>query len=167
MTFWYTLSEFSRQHCIAICAFLVPANLLATLQTMLLVGTQSTARNQRIMVSVASLYAVLIGLHVYTWFSIGVVMPPTYILLFLSTVCLGINTWAIAHPMSLTYGMQTLFKFVQKLLINLPTVKRLNLENYPQKSFVSGWFNFPNLKTLIRRNLIKYQTTPDSNVKLM
>lgn len=126
MTFWYTLSEFSRQHCIAICGFLVPANLLATLQTMLFVGVQSTRQNQRIMVSVASLYAILIGLHVYTWFSIGVVMLPTYILLFLSSVCLGINFWAIAHPSSLAQSMQWLFKFVQKTTMNFSTVKLLN-----------------------------------------
>ncbi len=123
MTFWYTLSEFSRHHCIAICGFLVPANLLATLQTMLLVGVQSTPRNQRIMVSVASIYAVLIGLHVYTWFSIGVVMLPTYILLFLSSVCLGINSWAIAHPSSLASLMQSLFKLAQKMILNFPTMR--------------------------------------------
>ncbi|MGB3402335.1 MAG: hypothetical protein WBA77_06560 [Microcoleaceae cyanobacterium] len=126
MTFWYTISEFSRQHCIAICGFLVPANLFATLQTMLLVGIQSTPRNQRIMVSVASIYATLIGLHVYTWFSIGVVMVPTYILLFLSSVCLGINFWAIAHPASLASLMQSLFKWAQKRLINVPKVKLSN-----------------------------------------
>jgi len=126
MTFWYTLSEFSRHHCIAICGFLVPANLLATLQTMLLVGLQSSPRNQRLMVSVASVYAILIGYHVYTWFSIGVVMIPTYILLFLSSVCLGINAWAIAHPSSLAQLMQSLFKLAQKMITHVPKLMTSN-----------------------------------------
>lgn len=123
MSFWYTLSEFSRQHCITICGFLVPANLLATLQTMLLVGSQSSPRKQHIMVSVASIYAILIGYHVYTWFSVGVVMIPTYILLFLSTVCLGINFWAIAHSSSLAQLMQRLFKWAKKIPMNFPKVR--------------------------------------------
>jgi hypothetical protein len=123
MSFWYTLSEFSRHHCIAICGLLVPANLLATLQTMLLVGFQSSLRQQRIMVSVASIYAILISLHVYTWFSVGVVMKPTYILLFLSSVCLGINFWAIAHSSSLAQLMQSLFKWAEKIMMNFTKVR--------------------------------------------
>jgi hypothetical protein len=123
MSFWYILSEFSRQHCIAICGVLVPANLLATLQTMVLVGLQASPRKQHIIVSVASIYAILIGYHVYTWFSVGVVMIPTYILLFLSSVCLGINAWAIAHPSSLGQLMQQIFKLAQKMIINIPKVR--------------------------------------------
>ncbi len=115
MTIWYSIGEFSRQHCIAICAVLVPANLLATLQTLILAGVESPRQNLRLMVTVASVYALLIGFHVYTWFSVGVVMVPTYVLLFLSSVCLGINFWAIAHVASLTQLMQSLFKLAQKM----------------------------------------------------
>jgi ABC-type multidrug transport system permease subunit len=48
-------------------------------------------------------------LHVYTWFMIGVVMAPTYILLALGSICLGINFWAIAHPQSMAGLLAAMF----------------------------------------------------------
>ncbi|WP_348250389.1 hypothetical protein [Leptolyngbya sp. NM2-A1] len=48
-----------------------------------------------------SLFALALLLHDFTWFSIGVVMAPTYILLALACVCLSLNIWAIAHPTSI------------------------------------------------------------------
>lgn len=92
------IAEFSRTNCLAICAFLVPANLLATLQTMIFAGRQSDRRRVQLMVGCASFYALVMVLHVYTWFSVGVVMAPTYILLSLGSVCLGINLCAIIYP---------------------------------------------------------------------
>jgi hypothetical protein len=92
--------EFSRTHCLAICGFLVPANLLATLQTMIFTPWLRFRPWVPLMVTVASFYAWVMVFHVFTWFAIGVVMAPTFILLFLATVCLTINGWAIAHPAS-------------------------------------------------------------------
>ncbi len=94
--------EFSRTHCIGICAFLVPANLLATLQTMIFTSWPRFRSPVPLMVTVASLYALVMVFHVFTWFAIGVVMAPTFILLFLASVCLTINFWAIAHSASLS-----------------------------------------------------------------
>lgn len=92
-----TLFELSRTHCIAICAVLVPANLSATLQTILFVGFGRSAAQVQIMASGASFYALLLLLHVFTWFAIGVVMAPTYILTFLGCLCLSVNVCALLY----------------------------------------------------------------------
>jgi hypothetical protein len=47
------------------------------------------------MAIVAHLYALLMVAHVFTWWIVGVVMAPTFILLFLASVCLAINGWAL------------------------------------------------------------------------
>ncbi|WAL58394.1 hypothetical protein [Thermocoleostomius sinensis] len=90
------LFEFSRTHCVAICAVLVPANLLATLQTLLLIWFRRSPKQIYAMSLAASLYALLLILHVLTWLAIGVVMLPTYILTGLGSLCLLINLVAVA-----------------------------------------------------------------------
>ncbi len=42
--------------------------------------------------------AVALALHVFSWFLLGVVMPPSYMLLSLSALCLGLNLWAAVRP---------------------------------------------------------------------
>lgn len=91
------ICEFSRSHCIAICAFLVPANLLATLQTLIFMGLGTPKLQIRVMAAIASCYATVMILHVVSWFIVGVVMAPTYILLALASLCLSINLWGIVH----------------------------------------------------------------------
>jgi hypothetical protein len=92
LNFWL---EFSQTHCISICALLVPANLLATLQTLLLVGFSSSGDRIRLMAGFASIYAILLILHVIAWWAIGVVMAPTFILSALGLVCISLNLWAV------------------------------------------------------------------------
>lgn len=92
-----TLFDFSRNHCIAICALLVPANLIATLQVLLFTLFQRSAVQVQFTAAVASLYALIMLLHVYTWFAIGVVMAPTYILTLLACVCLTLNISAVLY----------------------------------------------------------------------
>jgi len=89
--------EFSRTNCVAICAVLVPANLLATSQTLLLLWFRRPLQQMRLMVAIASLYALVMVLHVMTWLMIGVVMMPTFILLGLGAMCLVTNLGAIAY----------------------------------------------------------------------
>jgi hypothetical protein len=101
-----TVTEFSHTHCIAICAFLVPANLLTTLQTGILTGLNRPRMQVWASAAVASLWATAMIFHVFTWFAIGVVMPPTYILLLMAIVCLVINLWAIGHPASMRQLIQ-------------------------------------------------------------
>ena len=96
-----TVTEFSHTYCVAICAFLVPANLLTTLQTVVLTGLNRPRIQVRASVLVANFFAMTMIFHVFTWFVIGVVMPPTFILLLMAVTCLAINIWAIAHPSSM------------------------------------------------------------------
>jgi ABC-type Fe3+-siderophore transport system permease subunit len=88
--------EFSRTYCAAICAVLVPVNLLATSQTMMMVWFRRPLAQVGLMGSVSSLYALVMVLHVMTWLMIGVVMLPTYVLLGLGSTCLMTNLLAIA-----------------------------------------------------------------------
>src|SRR4028118_387835 len=108
-----TLSEFSRTNCIAICAFLVPANLLLTLQTIIFTGRRRPQAQVRQAVVLACIPALVMVLHVFTWFLIGVVMAPTYILLCLASTCIGINLWAISHSQSMVRLLRALFLFLQ------------------------------------------------------
>lgn len=101
-----SLLAFSHHHCIAICAFLVPANLSATLASLVLAGQAAPRKWLRWTVGLAVLFACTLLLHVLSWFLIGVVMPPTYILLTLATVCLGLNAWACTYPQWLIVGWQ-------------------------------------------------------------
>lgn len=119
------IADFSYSHCIAICAFLVPMNLLATVQTMIFTGCGRGQGQVRLAAIVASLYALILVFHVFTWFVIGVIMAPTYILLVLGSVCLGINGWAIAHSLT----MQRTLRLVAATLIGLKPKKPDFLEN--------------------------------------
>jgi hypothetical protein len=92
------LAEFSRANCGTICAFLVPMNLLATLQVLIFVTLGRPPGQIFLTAGFASLYAGLMVAHVWTWFAIGVVMAPTFILLSLGGTCLAIALWAIANP---------------------------------------------------------------------
>ncbi len=83
--------EFSRNNCVAICAFLVPANLLATIQTMVLLGLRKSVLLTRLSVAIASVFAITLFLHISTWFVIGVVTPVSFILFSLGTACLLVN----------------------------------------------------------------------------
>ncbi|MFB2839109.1 hypothetical protein [Floridanema evergladense] len=98
---FHHLCEFSRLNCTAICAFLIPANLLATLQTIILVGLNRSWMQLASAITIAITLAVVMIWHVLTWFMIGVVMLPTYILLTLGSVCLVINFWTIVNRKSM------------------------------------------------------------------
>ncbi len=103
MVDFVSLLEFSHTYCVAICALLVPLNLLATLGTLALVSAQRPERQIRLTVAVALLLALAMVLHVLTWFVIGVVQVPTYVLLGLGSLCFGVNVWAIAHRRSMQW----------------------------------------------------------------
>jgi hypothetical protein len=108
-----SLFEFSRANCVAICAFLVPANLLFTLRTMVFTGLRRPQVQVRQAAVLACIPALVMMLHVGTWLMIGVIMAPTYILCLLGTTCLGINFWAITHPQSMAGLLRALFLVLQ------------------------------------------------------
>lgn len=103
-----TLFEFSRANCVAICAFLVPANLLFVGQTMVFTGLRRPQVQVRQSTVLGCILALVMILHVSTWLMIGVVMAPTYILLWLASTCISINLWALAHPSSMASLFDTL-----------------------------------------------------------
>ena len=94
---FHTLAEFSCSNCIAICAFLVPANLIATLLTMILAVLHRPSHQIWQAAGFASILAFVMVSHVYIWFAVGVVMIPTFILLSLAVTCLLINSGAIVY----------------------------------------------------------------------
>ncbi|MBD0263994.1 MAG: hypothetical protein ICV78_15070 [Tolypothrix sp. Co-bin9] len=90
-----TITELSRANCATICAFLVPANLLATFSAIILAALRRPTHQVWQACTIGSFFAVVMILHVYTWFMIGVVMAPTYILMWLAITCLLSNFGAI------------------------------------------------------------------------
>lgn len=96
------LAELSRTHCISLCAFLVPAILVATCLTMVLAALRRPKVRVWQSAGIASVFAVVMLWHVYTWFEAGVVMVPTYVLLWLSSSCLISNLGAIAYSYNRT-----------------------------------------------------------------
>jgi hypothetical protein len=98
----HLLTEFSHTHCIAICAFLVPAILLLTLTTITLTGLQYRQAQILPSAGLATLCGVAMIFHVFSWFAVGVIAAPTFILLYMATTCTILNGWAIARPRSMT-----------------------------------------------------------------
>ncbi|WP_299411548.1 hypothetical protein [Acaryochloris sp. IP29b_bin.148] len=101
------LLDFSRCHCVGICASLVPINIFATAFTVVQVSRNHSPRSVHFNIGVASLAAVLLALHDLSWLMIGVVMAPTYILFTIALVCLSFNAWAGWHSQSLRYIVRT------------------------------------------------------------
>jgi hypothetical protein len=108
-----TIFEFSRTNCVAICAFLVPANLLLTLQTIIFTGLHRPQAKITKAALLACIPAILMVLHVFTWLMIGVIMAPTYILLCLGSTCLGLNLWAITNSQSMVRLLQALWEILK------------------------------------------------------
>ena len=117
-----SIVEFSRSHCIGICAVLVPTNLGLAIATMLLVGLNRSARTIYTTVALSVLPAIILLLHVATWWAIGVVMLPTFILPVLATTCLVIQAYALINPQQLRNSLIATSKFYvakyQQLLAN-------------------------------------------------
>jgi hypothetical protein len=116
----HTTAEFSRTHCVAICAFLVPANLVFAIWAIALTISARAASQVLWVVGLGSLCALTMVLHVSTWFSIGVVRAETFILLSLGATCLLVNVWAIAHPRSMAQIGSPVVTYV----MNLPAIRQ-------------------------------------------
>lgn len=103
------LFHLSHTYCVAICAALVPLNVLATLQTLILVGLQRSIPSIRRSTCLAIAFALLMIMHVLTWLLSGVVMAPTYILLSLASICFLCNLWAIVYRHHLSQFLRLLW----------------------------------------------------------
>lgn len=111
-----TLCNFSTAYCVAICAFLIPANLSATFWTLWLVGHNRPQQQIQQAITLAFLFATAMSLHVFSWIMIGVVMAPTYILFGLAGTCLSLNFWAFCHPSSLRTRILAITSKATKIL---------------------------------------------------
>ncbi len=135
----HTIAEFSRTNCVAICAFLVPANLVFAVLAIALTISARAASQVRWVVGLGCLCALTMVLHVSTWFNIGVVQAETFILLCLGTTCLFVNVWAIAHPRSMTQiGAPAIAYLNQRSVVgcveperNAPLIRHQELRTLP------------------------------------
>ncbi|MBR8831802.1 MAG: hypothetical protein N5P05_002335 [Chroococcopsis gigantea SAG 12.99] len=102
-----TLGEFSRTNCGLICAFLVPASFVGAVISLY---NLYKGRSQRQITSLAissSIFPVLLLLHVATWWLIGVVMLPTFILLGLGSSCIAVQLLAVTKREKVQNLLQT------------------------------------------------------------
>jgi hypothetical protein len=106
-----SIAEFSRCHCIGICAFLVPTNLCLASATMLLIALDRSPQLIYAIVAVAIFPAIALFLHVATWWAIGVVMLPTFILPVLATTCLAIYAYAVVNRQHMKNLLMTILAF--------------------------------------------------------
>jgi hypothetical protein len=106
-----SIAEFSRCHCIGICAFLVPTNLCLASVTMLLIALDRSPQLIYTIVAVAIFPAIALFLHVATWWAIGVVMLPTFILPVLATTCLAIYAYAVVNRQHMKSLLMTILAF--------------------------------------------------------
>jgi hypothetical protein len=101
MSIFTGILELSRTHCVSICGLLVPLGLLMTCGTLLQLGFRQPSWRIHLSAGLATGTASLMVLHVYSWWMMGVVMGPTYVLSFLAGLFLSLNGWALVHRHSL------------------------------------------------------------------
>ncbi len=97
---FFALHEFSRCHCLAICAGLVPANLLLSTTVIGLtigIGNKSLVLRQWLSIGGAICGSLLLA-HVWSWWLIGVVAPATFVLPSLGLLCTAINWFCWKYP---------------------------------------------------------------------
>ncbi|MDX2228459.1 MAG: hypothetical protein NW220_02390 [Leptolyngbyaceae cyanobacterium bins.349] len=109
-----TLFAFSHTYCVAICAVLVPFNLLTTLLTLTLVGLKRAPMRVWPSSGLAIAGSLLMVSHVFTWLVVGVVRVPTFVLFSLGLTCLVLNLWAICQAESLRGVVRLVVQWVQQ-----------------------------------------------------
>lgn len=118
------LFEYSRSNCVGICAFLVPANLITTSLTLTLTGFDRSRNQVVIAAGIAALFSGIMVLHVLTWFLIGVVMLPTYILLGLGSLCLVTNLVSVFRQAQIRELLRALVRICTR--VEQPTRIKFN-----------------------------------------
>ncbi|MDX2239506.1 MAG: hypothetical protein NW224_02375 [Leptolyngbyaceae cyanobacterium bins.302] len=108
------LFAFSHHYCVAICAVLVPFNLLFTLLALIFVGVSQPQSRIWQVAGLAISGSVLMVLHVLTWLLVGVIEIQTFVLFSLGVCCLSLSLWAIGHPQSLRRVIFGVVHWVQR-----------------------------------------------------
>jgi hypothetical protein len=102
-----TINHLSRCHCVAICAFLVPTNLLLSSAVLLLTGLGQSPQTRRNLSIAGTFAAMLLVAHVASWWIVGVVAPATFILPTLGIVCTAINWSCIKYSAIAGYYIES------------------------------------------------------------
>jgi hypothetical protein len=109
-----SLALFSRAHCGAICAVLIPANLgLATAVITATVLNPSSQQRAKFL-GLSILVVTMMVLHVGTWLAIGVVHLFTFILLGLAVTCLAVDALAWFYPYQIRQGLLRLLTVISQ-----------------------------------------------------
>ncbi len=120
-----TINHLSRCHCVAICAFLVPTNLLLSTAVILLTGLDRSPQARRNLSMGGTLAALLLIAHVASWWTVGVVAPATFILPALGLLCTTINWSCVRYSAIAGYYIEAWvlarFRRGQNLDGSLPT----------------------------------------------
>jgi hypothetical protein len=120
-----TINHLSRCHCVAICAFLVPTNLLLSTSVILLTGLARSPQTRRNLSIAGTFAALLLIAHVASWWIVGVVAPATFILPTLGLVCTIINWSCVKYSSIAGYYIEawvlSRFRRSQNLDSSVPT----------------------------------------------
>jgi hypothetical protein len=120
-----TINHLSRCYCVAICAFLVPTNLLLSTAVILLTGLARSPQARRNLSIAGTFAAMLLISHVASWWIVGVVAPATFILPSLGLVCTVINWSCIKYSSIAGYYIESWvlsrFRRSQSLDSSVPT----------------------------------------------
>jgi hypothetical protein len=120
-----TINHLSRCHCVAICAFLVPTNLLISTAVILLTGLARSPQTRRNLSITGTFTALLLIAHVASWWIVGVVAPATFILPTLGLLCTIVNWGCVKYSSIAGYYIETWvisrFRRSQSLDASLPT----------------------------------------------
>jgi hypothetical protein len=103
-----TINHLSRCHCVAICAVLVPTNLLLSSAVILLTGLGRSMKTRFWLSIIGSFTAMLLIAHVASWWIVGVVAPATFILPSLGLLCTIVNWSCLKYSAIAGYYIQSL-----------------------------------------------------------
>jgi hypothetical protein len=111
------LAEHSRHHCVAICSFLVPANLISICLVLCCVAYKRSFLPVPLVTLLSSIFAFALLAHVSTWFIIGTIALPTFILTGLSFICLTIDFWALFKRQQLQTYLLIVWQFLGNSIV--------------------------------------------------
>jgi hypothetical protein len=93
-----TLNHFSRCNCVAICAALIPVNLLISTAVIVLSAIDQSPRQRQQLAVLGIFPGTLLISHVASWWIVGVIAPATIILPSLALLCTSINWTCVWKP---------------------------------------------------------------------
>lgn len=93
-----TLNHFSRCNCVAICAVLIPVNLLISTAVIALSALDRSPQQRQRIAFLGLFPAFLLISHVATWWVVGVVAPASFLLPAIALLCTTINWLCLWKP---------------------------------------------------------------------